>query len=170
MCLRNRAITPIIVTDTDFPNEFRLILLHFVADDAAAQCADDYRSRLAAAAADQAPKAAAYERPRHRAGAADVFLAIDLPDRFDRADARDGLVVHLVRRLLCAAHNGDCRHDQQREMADMFYELHGVTPERGTCATHSGIAFSRYMAASKPEGRPSLPSHWANMPSMSPDT
>ncbi len=34
---------------------------------------------------------------------------------------------------------------------------------------HSGIAFSRYMAASNPDGRPRPPSHCAKIVSMSPD-
>ena len=42
----------------------------------------------------------------HCAGAAHVFLAIDLPNRLDGAGARDGLVVDLVGWLLRAADDG----------------------------------------------------------------
>src|SRR5206468_6682073 len=138
------------------------ILLQFVADDPAADRSDDHRGGFAPALPGDAAETAADQRARDGARARLILLPIDLLYGFDGADARNRLVVDLIGRLLRAARDGDDGDDQQCEMAGAFDELHGVAPKRDihSWKAHSGIAFRRYIAASSPDGRPSLPSHW----------
>src|SRR5262249_11875915 len=116
---------------------------------------------------DEAAEAAADQTADDESGAAGTLLLDDFVDRLDGPGARGRWTLHdLVRGLRAASREErDAGEGGNRGRAGekVLHRSHDGA------SVHSGIAFSRYIAASSPLGRPSGPSHLAKMGSISPE-
>src|SRR5689334_4416219 len=162
--LLHGGVAAIVVADADIPDHRLVLACQFVADEAAADRADDRRHRSARAAADQAAEPAADQRAADGTDGVGHVLHRPRLDRLDGADAADRLLGHLIRRRRVA------RAEQQREARGGRRTC--APPEIGVrhlsfLLRQSGIEYSKYIAASRLDGRPSLPSQVAKIGSMS---
>ena len=155
--LLDRRVAAVVVAHADDPHHRLVAAREFVADEAAAHRAHHGGDRAAGAAADEAAQTAADQGAADGARRVRHVLHRVLLDRLDRADAGRGHLADLERRGRVAAGERQCRHCGERYGAEPGTQLlqHAGFSWIG-CGDQSGIALSRYMAASRPDGTAEL--------------